>query len=97
MPPWETQLDSDGEVRDGNESEDSSSSPEPYLSDYDDEDDRPLAYSSSRVRRGSEGWEVRPAAAQDWAAQAAWDVEARSRVQPWEEPGRYNVYDSGSD
>jgi palmitoyltransferase len=62
------------------------SSPEPEYSE-DDDDDLPLAYSSSRVRRGSEGWEVRPAPG--WAAP---QMFAPTPVRPWERPGRYNVY-----
>lgn len=41
------------------------SSPEPYLSDYDDEDDvdvegAPARHRRVRVRRGSEGYEIAP-------------------------------------
>ncbi|KAK4687748.1 hypothetical protein P7C73_g2362, partial [Tremellales sp. Uapishka_1] len=96
--PWETELNSSGEERD-NDSLRSSSSPEPYLSDYDDEDVGPM-----KVRRGSEGLEVRP-------TQHSWnqldcddDFQGRIGARPWEENGRYNVYvpegdavDEGSD
>lgn len=88
------------EDSEGSDSEHSGSSPEPYLSDYDD--DIPLAYTSSRVRRGSEGWEVRPAPG--WATgmgprdgqMFAKDVEHFS-ARPWERPGRYKVYVPGED
>lgn len=95
VPPWENAVNSDDEVADATGSERSSSSPEPYLSDY-DSDDVPLAYHASqsmRVRRGSEGWEVRPAPG--WSeGSASWthDVE-NGRANPWERPGRYRVYD----
>ncbi|TYJ58112.1 hypothetical protein B9479_001208 [Cryptococcus floricola] len=52
---------SSGEDRD-NDSIRTSSSPEPYLSDYDEYNEGPLAPGErmTRVRRGSEGWEVMP-------------------------------------
>jgi palmitoyltransferase len=96
--PWETAVDEDGNaLEDG--SDDTSSSPEYYLSDYDDEDE-PLAYTSARVRRGSEGWEVRPAgvggASGGWnAGVSQLDAFAQAHAeaqQPWQRPGRYNVY-----
>lgn len=93
----------EGDTRDARDSGDESdsefsgSSPEPYMSDYDD--DMPLAYTSSRVRRGSEGWEVRPAPG--WATgelppAPLWDP-AVTAERPWETPGRYNVYVPGDD
>ena len=80
------------------------SSPEPYLSDYDDENWGPrdavsaeedrLRRLEGKVRRGSEGFEIRPEI-------AAWN---RRPGPSWAEQGRYNVYepnhddlDSGSD
>lgn len=101
--PWETAVDSDGNALEDDESDRSSSSPEYYLSDYDDEDDEPLAYTSARVRRGSEGWEVRPAGIGNGygGPTAAWNAEAEmdhiaqahaSAQYPWQRPGRYNVY-----
>ena len=77
------------------------SSPEPYLSDYDDENwgpklageehDEQLRRMEGRTRRGSEGWEVRPSV-------AAWNMpsEGFGREGPgpaWLEQGRYNVYE----
>lgn len=67
-----------------------SSSPERYLSDYDEHDEGPLgagermAGSHMRVRRGSEGYEIR-------SGVAGWDVETGNRP-PWEREGRYNYY-----
>ena len=77
------------------EDEGASSSPERYLSDYDDEGWGPADYEAeqrrrgSRVRRGSEGWEVQ--AAPSWGAGLD-DVERRM-VRPWEDPGRYQMYE----
>jgi palmitoyltransferase len=78
------------------------SSPEPYLSDYDDENWGPktaedaqeeqLRRLEGRVRRGSEGWEVRPS--------GAWNQVGGLRDGPgpaWLEQGRYNVYDPNDD
>lgn len=69
------------------------SSPEPYLSDYDDDNYGPrtsqevqeekLRRLEGRVRRGSEGYEVRPEI-------AAWN---RQPGPTWAEQGRYNVYE----
>lgn len=100
---------SDGEIiEEDEESDHTSSSPEFYLSDYDDEDDdKPLAYTSARVRRGSEGWEIRPAGFGGGGAGAAWNAQAvlsemdqvaqahAAAQHPWQRPGRYNVYDDG--
>lgn len=119
VPPWETDLNSDGEERNGSITP--SSSPEPYLSDYDEEmvsagcmgvrtPGAPMgmgmgvqgnggpgagdgaaatAYTTAtRVRRGSEGWEVRPVPG--WGTL---EDERRYVQRPWERPGRYNVYD----
>lgn len=86
VPAWDTRLDENGFAVD-DEDTSSSSSPEPYHSDWDEEDDRPLAYASSmRVRRGSEGWEVRP-------GQQGWSTEVPVWERPaWEQPGRYRTY-----
>lgn len=78
------------------------SSPERYLSDYDDENWGPrtaeetqeeqLRRLEGRVRRGSEGWEVRPA--------GSWNQVVGMRDGPgpaWLEQGRYNVYDPSDD
>jgi hypothetical protein len=58
-----------------------SSSPEPYMSDYDED----------RVRQGSEGWEVKPSVSpwNDPLLNGGMDDLRR----PWERDGRYNVYD----
>ncbi|WRT67380.1 uncharacterized protein IL334_004351 [Kwoniella shivajii] len=88
---------SSGEDRDyGSDLSDSrsrSSSPEIYLSDYDDHNEGPLPSGERlpRVRRGSEGWEVRPGPA-TWAGGD--DVEHGSR-RPWEDQGRYHYYVPG--
>ncbi|WWC89794.1 uncharacterized protein L201_004720 [Kwoniella dendrophila CBS 6074] len=83
-----------------------SSSPEIYLSDYDDNNEGPLGSGQRlpRMRRGSEGWEVRPAAG-SWAGHMR-DVEGGEEGErdplmetlpyqsrrPWEDQGRYNYY-----
>lgn len=92
VPAWDTRLDENGFAVEDNESVSSSSSPEPYHSDWDEEDERPLAYASSmRVRRGSEGWEVRPGT-QSWTTEVPeWERPA------WERPGRYRTYVPESD
>ena len=79
--------------------ENARSSPEPYLSDYDDGDDDGwgLADQDAEVRRrlnahvreGSEGWEVRPAS---WGAEL--DDVGRRMARPWEDDGRYQIYES---
>ena len=82
--------------RDSNEmfsdGESSSSSPERYLSDYDEDDVGPLPRGQrlERIRQGSEGWEVRPGPV--WAAND--DLEIGSSA-PWLDQGRYNYYDTG--
>ncbi|KAK8869594.1 hypothetical protein IAR55_000161 [Kwoniella newhampshirensis] len=84
-----------------------SSSPEPYLSDYDDGDEEhPPQHARSpapRVRRGSEGWEVRSGGwggptmimdveeGHEYAGGGEFDAEGHFR-RPWEVAGRYNVY-----
>jgi palmitoyltransferase len=78
------------------------SSPEPYLSDYDDEgwgprsgqeeQEEQLRRLEGRVRRGSEGWEVRP--------ESAWNRPQEGGMGPgpaWLEQGRYNVYEPSHD
>nr|XP_018263587.1 palmitoyltransferase PFA4 [Kwoniella dejecticola CBS 10117]OBR85745.1 palmitoyltransferase PFA4 [Kwoniella dejecticola CBS 10117] len=98
----EEQAYSSGEDRDyGSISEGSSrsrsSSPEIYLSDYDEHNEGPLGgQRMPRMRRGSEGWEVRPAAG-SWAGhmrdiEGADDGPSYSSRRPWEEEGRYNYY-----
>ncbi len=86
-PEWESD-DENGSARTG-------SSPERYLSDYDEEDLRPAdpeaemrRRMNARVRQGSEGWEVRPT---EWGA-GLLDVESRME-RPWEEEGRYRMYE----
>lgn len=93
------QVYSSGSERDADDDEDishrgsgSGSSPEPYLSDYDDEDWGPLERGQRmprqmRVRQGSEGYEVRPMG--DWNIVDEPDLRG---MRPWEEQGRYNVY-----
>lgn len=83
---------SSGSERDNEDDYSHSSSPEPYLSDYDDEDWGPLERGQrmprvSRVRQGSEGYEVRPMG--DWSIVD--DLEGVGG-RPWEADGRYNVY-----
>ena len=103
-PARKTDDKGDGWVSGDGESEGShrsGSSPEPYLSDYDDENwgprsageehDEQLRRLESKVRRGSEGWEIRPSA-------AAWNMPqgnfGREGPGPaWLEQGRYNVYE----
>ncbi|WWD01164.1 hypothetical protein V866_008103 [Kwoniella sp. B9012] len=78
-----------------------SSSPEIYLSDYDDHNEGPLPPGKRlpRVRRGSEGWEVRPGPAGpagSWAdLEYGGDTELREQRRPWEDEGRYNYYVPG--
>jgi hypothetical protein len=98
----EDQLSS-GEERD-RDSVRRSSSPEAYLSDMDEEGDD-IQYGDDddrrvRVRQGSEGYEVAPK--RDWVAdvdvqqpQLPWQFEDGRKRMPWEEQGRYNVYDPG--
>lgn len=72
------------------------------MSDYDDEDDVPLAqsrmrYTSQRVREGSEGVEVRPS--RPWLYENALSEDdslerpLRSQGRPWEQEGRYQLYE----
>ncbi|OWT41413.1 palmitoyltransferase PFA4 [Cryptococcus neoformans Bt1] len=87
---------SSGDERD-NGSISASSSPEPYLSDYDHYDEGPMYPGERmttlvpRVRRGSEGWEVAPGGG--WNAYAGmmdeevgWDDEAGYDEAPGEDP-----------
>ncbi|WVN86643.1 uncharacterized protein L203_101812 [Cryptococcus depauperatus CBS 7841] len=82
-----------------------SSSPEPYLSDYDEHNEGPMIRGErmAQVRRGSEGWEVRPRVGgwnQAYDEEGAWDDEAgyddepgrQNAERPWEHRGRYNIY-----
>lgn len=101
----------------GSSSGSRSSSPERYLSDYDDDNAGPRDEAAerddkarrmnSRMRRGSEGWEVRPTGG--WNGQPAypaypdsdpqvqaWMDQARHRPA-WLEQGRYNVYEPTPD
>jgi len=85
----------------GSDGEDGSaytcSSPERYLSDYDDEGwgradhEGDMRRRMNRVRQGSEGWEMRPA---DWGVDLN-DLERRAE-RPWEEEGRYRLYEPDS-
>jgi len=98
--PHHSQEDEQGDVyssgsdREKDSSPSRSSSPERYLSDYDEDDWGPMDRSErtgrTRVRQGSEGWEVRPVAG--WGVED--DLEGREG-RPWEDEGRYNVYDPG--
>lgn len=78
-----------------------SSSPERYLSDYDDDGGSTRSGElSGRVRRGSEGWEVRPI--QPWLeVDRPIDAHPLSDhahfARPWEQEGRYNYYDPEED
>ncbi|WVQ98972.1 hypothetical protein IAU59_006104 [Kwoniella sp. CBS 9459] len=93
---------SSGEDRDygSTYSRSTTSSPERYLSDYDEDGEGPMRAGERlpRVRRGSEGWEVRPTRP-PWEAAAAprhleggHVEEGWTRNRPWEEEGRYNYY-----
>ena len=91
----EAELAAEGESDGENGSVHTSSSPERYLSDYDDEawgpaesDAEMRRQISTRVRQGSEGWEVRSS---DWGVDMN-DVERRSG-RPWEDTGRYQIYE----
>jgi hypothetical protein len=83
-----------------------SSSPEPYLSDYDQDNYGPLASGErmpryNRVREGSEGYEVRPMGSWNVVDLPPGPPDPREggmgmgerREMPWEERGRYNVYE----
>ena len=73
------------------------------MSDYDYDNSGPLTAGErmprhNRVRQGSEGYEVRP--------MGSWNVVDplerqthgdRPREMPWEERGRYNVYEPAQD
>ncbi|OCF55869.1 palmitoyltransferase PFA4 [Kwoniella mangroviensis CBS 10435] len=78
-----------------------SSSPEIYLSDYDDHNEGPLPSGKRlpRVRRGSEGWEVRPGPVGpvgSWAdLEYGGHTVSREQRRPWEDEGRYNYYVPG--
>lgn len=102
------------------ESVSESSSPEPYLSDYDQDNWGPVAHGErmpryNRVRQGSEGYEVRPMGSwnivdlppdpgsrdpnsQD-PSQGIMGERRRDNgiPMPWEERGRYNVYEPAED
>jgi len=89
------EWESDG----GRSSQHTGSSPEQYLSDYDDgewsEGDKEAEIRrrmKPRVRQGSEGWEVRP---------GQWEIEQqdppRQSGRPWEDTGRYQVYEPVND
>jgi palmitoyltransferase len=90
-------IQASGQDDTGSMSSDSrSSSPEPYLSDYDEDNWGPMSRHADdrarRMRRGSEGWEVRPS--QPWLEPDAYQpVEPARRLRPWEDSGRYNMYD----
>ncbi|OCF36404.1 palmitoyltransferase PFA4 [Kwoniella heveanensis BCC8398] len=101
---------SSGEDRDygSTYSRSTTSSPEIYLSDYDEDGEGPMGAGERlpRVRRGSEGWEVRPKrppwdTSPEIANYPNVDVEGGHveqgqggwrRDRPWEEEGRYNYY-----
>lgn len=82
-----------------------SSSPEPYLSDYDEDNWGPMSRHGDDVarrmmRRGSEGWEVRPS--QPWLQPQVYDQDEIGATdagvrRPWEDQGRYNLYDPDAD
>jgi hypothetical protein len=94
-----SERDNDDDDDDGG-SQSRSSSPEPYLSDYDDDNWGPVARGErmprhNRVRQGSEGYEVRPMG--NWNVVDPDPARSTNRVDgeremPWEEDGRYNVY-----
>jgi palmitoyltransferase len=106
-PPQEGEGEvySSGSERD-DEDVSESSSPEPYMSDYDHGNSGPLGQGErmpryNQVRQGSEGYEVRP--------MGSWNIvdhppdsepgvmrTGNGREMPWEERGRYNVYEPAS-
>jgi hypothetical protein len=101
----EGEVYSSGSERDNDEPSESSS-PEPYMSDYDYDNSGPLAAGQrmprhNRVRQGSEGYEVRPMG--DWNIVDHPEPEVERvqgdipREMPWEERGRYNVYEPAQD
>ena len=92
---------SSGSERDNDELSESSS-PEPYMSDYDYDNSGPLALGErmprhNRVRQGSEGYEVRPMGDWNIVDHPQPQVGERPREMPWEERGRYNVYEPAQD
>jgi len=94
----EGEVYSSGSERDNDELSESSS-PEPYMSDYDYDNSGPLEHGErmprhNRVRQGSEGYEVRPMG--DWNIVEPQEGN-KSRGMPWEERGRYNVYEPAQD
>jgi len=124
-PEW-TLSDDDDDVHDVHEgSAGSASSQDGFDSDIDDwggDPDRPVfdpqTTERTRVRRGSEGWEVQPVASWDTALQMNLepspadappespyengyehelanfddDPDGRPGARPWEDTGRYNLY-----
>lgn len=100
-PPQSIQENETGSLS----SESRSSSPEPYLSDYDDENWGPMSrHEDDRarrtMRRGSEGWEIRPSQPWRYQMEDHFDGEPPDAARadrpmrcPWEEEGRYNLYD----
>ena len=94
----EGEVYSSGSERDNDELSESSS-PEPHMSDYDYDNSGPLEHGErmprhNRVRQGSEGYEFRPMG--DWNIVEPQEGN-RSREMPWEERGRYNVYEPAQD
>ena len=106
-----SERDADDDLHPGSDMG-SGSSPEPYLSDYDDENWGPLERGERmprprpremRVRQGSEGYEVRPMG--DWNIVDDHDLDLDPQRQqrrpedtrPWEEEGRYNIYHPDGD
>lgn len=107
----EGEVYSSGSERDKEDEISESSSPEPYMSDYDYDDSGPLQHGErmprhNQVRQGSEGYEVRPMG--NWnivdrpddnaqSGHGGWNREVEpGREMPWEERGRYNVYEPAS-
>lgn len=76
------------------------------MSDYDYDNSGPLSPGErmpryNRVRQGSEGYEVRPMGSWNIVDHPESDTLTRGvgvgREMPWEERGRYNVYESAPD
>ena len=93
-------LENTSDIAEG-ASDHTGSSPERYLSDYDDDDEvvgpaereaEMRRRMNTRVRRGGEGWEVRTG---NWGVDLE-DLEIRSG-KPWDEEGRYRLYQPESE
>jgi hypothetical protein len=98
----EGEVYSSGSERDNDDEPSESSSPEPYMSDYDYDNSGALGPGErmprhNRVRQGSEGYEVRPMGSWNIVDHPEPEERERPREMPWEERGRYNVYEPAQD